>query len=114
MQNNSKILEQHRREVKLIFIQFLKKNNVLKKYKENITQLIPSSRWGEKMNPLSCDRLQDRTKGFKIDGTFNYETYFRELINWAFCWRDTPQGHIFWRIIDLRWKEILNDFLKKI
>lgn len=49
-----------------------------------------------------------------ISRTCNFRTYFKELndksqlINFAFLWRTTPQGHIFWENQNKRWKALYN------
>lgn len=52
-----------------------------------------------------------------IPRTCNFRIYFKELkdkselINYAFLWRITPQGHMFWENRNKEWKILYNEIL---
>ncbi len=52
-----------------------------------------------------------------ISRTCNFRTYFKELtdksqlINFAFSWITTPQGHAFWENRNKEWKTLYNKIL---
>ena len=109
MQNNSKILEQHRREVKLMFIQFLKKNKALNIYKHNLLKQNHPIELAQKVNPFLFFKFKNHCQ---MNGEVDYYKYFMELINYAFCWEYTQQGHKYWKELDTKWREKVKDFVK--
>ena len=114
MKTTEEIVIQHSKELKLLFLNFLKENNALKTYKKNLISfsLKYSSLGlglGDKINIFSCPKLSDHIVHAVIEDD-KYYRYFRELINWAFCWGETPQGHEYWSKLNLEWKTKLDQF----
>jgi hypothetical protein len=103
----AKIAKEHSGELKLKFLQFLKEHDAFDNYKKNIMKFINKSRFGDVMNVLSCQRIIDLL--YNGNGEVNYYEYFIQLINYAFCWRDTQQGHYYWEDLNILWRgEVLN------
>jgi hypothetical protein len=104
------ITRQYSKELKLMFLQFLKTNNALKKYKYNIIeQSIDASKIGDVMNILACKRFivynSQHRQGFQ------YYQYFTQLINYAFCWANTLQGHKYWENLSMEWEKKVKSFV---
>lgn len=79
--------------VKKIFFRFLKEKDALVPYFKNT-----SEDYGTNTNTHINDVLRDSP---------------RELVNFAFCWSETPEGHAFWRSISEQWKELLWEVIKR-
>lgn len=98
---DEEILIQHKGEIKLMFLQFLKERDLMEKYKRSIMPYIPKQKLGDVMNPLGCGKLRDMAEC--ANGTLSYKIYFTQLVNHAFCWADTQEGHKFWSNINDKW-----------
>ena len=112
--NANDITMEHSKELKLKFLQFLKANDAFKKYKQNIiAQSIDKSRLGDVLSILSCQKF---ILANSIHGQdFQYYQYFTQLINYAFCWSETPQGHGYWENLSVKWGNEVEAFvLEKI
>ena len=108
----AEIAKEHSGELKLKFLQFLKKHDALDNYKKNIMKFINKSRFGDVMNVLSCPKIIGLL--YKVNGEVNYYEYFTQLINYAFYWRDTQQGHNYWKELNSLWKdEVIKFFQNK-
>ena len=112
--NANDITMEHSKELKLKFLQFLKEYDAFKKYKQNIIkQSIDKSRLGDVLNILSCQKFILTNSRHGQD--FQYYQYFTQLINYAFCWSETPQGHNYWENLSVKWGNEVEAFvLKKI
>ena len=84
------------KELKQLFINFLKKNKITKQYRINTYNYLKKLRgigeWKNYLFPL--DNFIDRDDG-------------RRLISGAFRWEDTPQGHTFWKTLDKKWCDFI-------
>ena len=111
---SNNIAEQYSKEIKLKFLQFLKKHNAIEKYKQNIIkQSIDKSRLGDVLSILSCQKFIVANSSHGQD--FQYYQYFTQLINYAFCWSETPQGHNYWEGLSVKWENEMEAFvLEKI
>jgi len=105
------IAKQYNKELKLKFLQFLKEHDAFDKYKKNIMKFINKSRFGDVINILSCPRIIDSVD-YKVNGEINYYEYLTQLINYAFCWIDTPQGHKYWENLNNLWKDEVLNFIR--
>ena len=72
--------EYHTTSPYLVFEQFLMEHNVLQNYKTNITR-----------------------ENISFENIINFP--LSELINYAFTWADTNEGHAFWRGLDDLWHQ---------
>ena len=105
----TKIAEQYSKELKVKFLYFLKEHDALDNYKKNIMKFINKSRFGDVINVLSCPKIIDSLDYYRVNGEINYYEYLTQLVNYAFCWRDTPQGHDYWKDLSAEWiDEVLN------
>ncbi len=104
------IAMKHSKELKLKFLQFLKANDALKKYKQNIiAQSIDKTRLGDVLSILSCQKFI--AVNSRCGQNFPYYQYFIQLINYAFCWSDTPQGHDYWSELSVEWGDEVEAFI---
>ena len=84
---------------------------MIKKYKQNIIkQSIDKSRLGDVINILSCQKFILTNSRHGQD--FQYYQYFTQLINYAFCWRDTQQGHNYWKDLNTIWGDEVLNFIR--
>ena len=97
-----------RREIMRQFMKFLKDRKVYVIYRENLMHTAPGRGFIRKpknyigfMYGIQYRVLKDY-KG--VDRWFTYDLA-KELINYAFCWQDTPQGHSFWQRLSDAWKK---------
>ena len=108
--NADNIAMEHSKELKLKFLQFLKANDAFKKYKQNIiAQSIDKTRLGDVLSILSCEKFIMINSICGQD--FQYYQYFTQLINFAFCWVDTPQGQNYWKGLSVRWENEVEAFV---
>lgn len=108
----AEIAKKHSGELKLKFLQFLKEHDAFDNYKKNIIKFINKSKFGDVINILSCPKIIDLL--YNGNGEVNYYEYFAQLIDYAFCWRDTQQGHDYWQNLNILWgNEVLN-FIRNI
>ena len=92
-------------EIKRKFFRFLKENGVFSSFEKNFishTQL--RIEW--------CKNIyKDSVFSVKESASFNdYANNLKEkdkLINWAFKWEDTKEGHSFWNMLSCRWANSL-------
>ncbi len=112
--NANNIAMEHSKELKLKFLQFLKTNDAFKKYKQNIiAQSIDKSRLGDALSILSCQKFI--LANSRLGQDFQYYQYFTQLINYAFCWSETTQGHDYWEDLSVKWENEVEAFvLEKI
>jgi hypothetical protein len=92
-------------EIKKKFFRFLKENGVFTSFKKNFvshTQLRIDWCKGS---------YKDSTFSVKEAASFNdYANNLKEkknLISWAFSWKDTKEGHSFWDMLSCRWANSL-------
>lgn len=76
------------------FVHFLKENNAYEEFMINF----------HKRNMKYFPTKRDGKKFMKIY-TRNYAVA-KEIINFAFVWHDTPQGHGYWSDLNTIWKRI--------
>ena len=83
------------------FLLFLKKNNALngyrnavKKYRRSCFKTIENI-----INPFTIEPIKE---------LFEQEEY-SELIDLAFYWRATPEGHAYWEELDRKWRRKIKD-----
>ena len=105
-----------RREIMRQFMKFLKDRKVYVIYRENLMHTAPGR--GFIRNPKNymgfMYGIQYRVlKDYKgVDRWFTYDLA-KELINYAFCWEDTPQKHNFWKRLSDAWKKhVYREFYK--
>ena len=100
-----------RREIMRQFMKFLKDRKVYVIYRENLMHTTlghhgfirkPQNYMGF-MYGIQYSVLKDY-KG--VDRWFTYDLA-RELINYAFSWVDTPQGHYFLKRLSTDWKKYM-------
>lgn len=97
-----------RREIMRQFMKFLKDRKVYVIYRENLMHTTPRHGFIRKpqnymgfMYGMQCRVF----KGYNgVDRWFTYDLA-KELINYAFCWEDTPQKHNFWKRLSDAWKK---------
>lgn len=106
---SNNIVTQYSKEIKFKFLQFLKKHNAMAKYKHNIIETIDETKIGDVLSVLSCKKMIDPHMRHGQD--FNYYGYYMQLINYAFCWSDTPQGHNYWENLNDLWVDELRNFI---
>ena len=106
----TEIAKEHSGELKLKFLQFLKEHDAFDNYKQNIMKFINKSRFGDVINILSCPKIIDSL--YEGNGEVNYYEYFKELIDYAFCWRDTQQGHNYWKDLNDLWGDEVLNFIR--
>jgi len=88
------------------FLEFLKKNNALKKYKKNIIELSRfrcNNNWAICLSPFTVGGVKDAV------GRGRYA----DLIMYSFCWQDTNEGHKYWDKLDRKWRKIIDEEIKK-
>lgn len=96
--------QKKQKEVIRHFLKFLKENGVYQMYKANL------------MKNVNRDNYVGFTYGIQLKVLYNpsgskrkFSIYLaEELINYAFCWAETPQGHDFWSHLSGRWHEYLD------
>ena len=83
------------------FLLFLKKNNALNGYQRAVRK----HKWPyiktieNNINPFTIEPIRV---------LFNPIRYC-ELINLAFYWRATPEGHAYWEELDKKWRKMIGD-----
>ena len=94
------------------FIKFLSKNNVLKSYLTNISlQSYYRLEFSERANIFST--LSIRNGAFFYMNEFQRNRYKGgELINYAFNWSRTDEGHDFWSNINRKWRTTFRNIVK--
>ena len=75
--------------IKKIFYRFLKEEGVFTYYFKNLYEVC------ENCSDIEVKKLRNIMCRYPM-----------ELINYAFMWRETPQGHHFWSFINNKWKII--------
>ena len=97
------------RELMMHLMRFLKKHDALKDFKQNVTKSL-YDRYGQTL-PLSLYVNPLASKDF--NGTIGHNAYFEycsyDLIDLAFTWRDTPQGHDYWSALNQLWNDNVQD-----
>ena len=104
------------RELKKLFIDFLKKEKVHEQYLRNI-RIQRKNEFNTLQNyidPLTIETIRKAiqigyTSGL-VDKGFCW-SYYMQLINYAFCWSDTPQGHNYWENLNDLWVDELRNFI---
>ena len=71
-----------------LFYRYLKINNIYNLFFYNISHRVYESSWQ-----------------YNIEDITTFKAY--DLINNAFTWRDTKEGHNFWSKFNTRWREII-------
>ena len=84
------------------FAKFLKENHVFIQYRMNI------GRYTLQKKPLEwCSAFKEKIiLHYAKRGYINKELSLN-LINYAFAWSETSQGHFFWSKLDKKWKKVL-------
>jgi len=83
--------------IKKEFVSFLKKHKALKQYKINVYNYmkgINRGRWEYYIFPIS---------------QFSHNGSKTMLIDGAFRWASTPQGHTFWEELSHKWRTYINN-----
>jgi len=94
------------KELKQTFVIFLKDNNALKQFKENLlTQ--------RKREFKNLTNYLDILTLDRFNTLIEEETLY-ELINHAFHWASTPQGHDYWSELDEKWRGIMMKYQNKL
>jgi hypothetical protein len=104
----AEIAKEHSGELKVKFLQFLKEHDAFDNYKKNIMKFINKSRFGDVMNILSCPKILV----YQENGEVDYYNYFKQLINFAFYWRETPQGRRYWEDLNILWGDEVLNFIR--
>lgn len=88
------------KEFILMFLIFLKQEHVYKKYvkyiklqRKNIIKTLKEDK-----------KIEAYTNPFILFSVLVLPNHYKEMINYAFTWSGTEEGHKFWREIDLKWK----------
>ena len=83
------------------FLLFLKKNNALNGYRNAVKEYKRShfKTIENIINPFTIEPIKK---------LFNPEEY-RELIDLAFCWGKTQEGHEYWEKLDKKWRIMIGD-----
>jgi len=89
------------REMVAEFLLFLKENNALRGYKKAVReQKLPYFKTIENnINPFTIEPIRV---------LFRPKQYC-ELINIAFAWASTPEGHEYWVKLDYKWRKRIKD-----
>ena len=96
------------KEMITYFKQFLKENNSLKEFNQNLINKINKIKEPYKKRPLTLYITQIEFL-LRIDSILLYQP--QDLLCSAFVWKHTPQGHFFWSHLDSQWRKIcLNKF----
>ena len=80
------------------FAKFLKENHVFIQYRMNIGRNVVQKK------PLGC------CNAFKEKIILHYninKSLSLNLINYAFTWSETSQGHFFWSRLNNKWKKVV-------
>lgn len=96
--------QKKQKEVIRHFLKFLKENGAYQMYKANI------------MKDVNRNNYVGFTYGIQLKILYNpsgdkrkFTIYLaEELINYAFCWAETSQGHDFWSYLSSKWHEYLD------
>lgn len=88
--------------VKKEFLKFLKDNKAAKYYRFN---LINSAK-NQHFETISFDKALYPIENFLFSQLGHYTDY-EILINYAFCWAKTKEGHQYWSNLDEKWKKKL-------
>lgn len=83
------------RQMEAEFLQFLKENNALHKFRKNV----------KKQKYCSFVTLENYINPFTIEPIkklFTLEGY-NNLVNFAFIWSETKEGHDYWSNLDRKW-----------
>lgn len=102
--------KKEQKEIIRQFVKFLKKKDVYIEYKNNL------------MKDVNGDNYVGFTYGIQLrvlcspsGSERKFSIYLaEELINYAFCWADTPQGHEFWSELSREWKIYLDENFEEL
>lgn len=94
------------KELKQLFINFLKENKALKQYKVNLIEQ-KSNLFTEYINYIDFFTIGN------IKMCIVYEE-FNEFINNSFTWAKTLQGHKFWETLDKKWRQTTKKYSYRI
>lgn len=89
------------REMVAEFLLFLKENNALNGYQMAV----------RRQKRLYFKTIENNINPFTIKPIrvlFNPKQYY-ELINMAFQWSSTPEGHTYWEKLDYKWRRRIKD-----
>lgn len=99
--NNIKTYKELKKEILRDFTKFLKENNIYQQYRTNLLRSLINT---------ECLKPNDWKVGFLYGIQMkNKKLYFErcyELINYAFIWEATPQGHTFWSKYCTKWRNL--------
>ena len=96
-----KVIKATYREMVAEFLLFLKENNALRGYQKAVRkQKRPYFKTIENIiNPLTIEPIR----------VLFIPKKYCELINLAFHWSSTLEGHEYWEKLDHKWREIIRD-----
>ena len=99
--------QKKQKEIIRHFLKFLKENGAYQMYKANL------------MKDVNRNNYVGFTYGIQLKILYNpsgsernFTIYLaEELINYAFCWSDTPQQHGFWYKLSEEWRKYVHENL---
>lgn len=94
------------RELKKLFIDFLKKENAHERYLHNIRiqRNYEFKTLQNYIDPLTIDTIR---KTIQLG-------YTSGLVDRGFCWADTPQGHDYWEKLNSKWSDVARKYSNKL
>jgi hypothetical protein len=112
--DEEKAVKELRKQILKEFFKFLKEKKVYTKYRKNIADCVVRERYKYVTKEEKRRHWYDAYHNgvyvrvlhngiYKMD----YERC-RELINYAFCWSDTPEKHNFWSALNSEWGDIFS------
>lgn len=110
-----KAVKELRKQILKEFFKFLKEKNVYTKYKKNIADCVVREKYRyetkEEKRRLWYDAYQNGVYVRVLGNGIYKMSYERchELINYAFCWSDTPERHDFWSTLNSEWADIFSE-----
>lgn len=107
-----KAVKELRKQILKEFFKFLKEKKVYTKYKKNIADCVVREKYRyeteEEKKRHWYDAYQNGVYVRVLRNgicKMNYERC-HELINYSFCWSDTPERHNFWSALHSEWADI--------
>ena len=98
------------REFKKIIVNCLKENHAYDRFKNNLIEQHQSE--FNNLYPffdiLSLSSFKKILDGSKYKDSYNY--HINEVINYAFTWSDTKEGHEFWCQLDEKWRKKMTNY----
>ena len=94
------------RELKKLFIDFLKKEKAHEQYLRNI-RIQRKNEFNTLQNYIDPLTIETIRKTIQIG-------YTSGLVDKGFCWADTPQGHGFWKELSSKWGDVARKYSDKL